>query len=88
MLLGHHQLLGCCWALLDLLVVLLGPQLGFLVIPCCSDWSADVLGKPDVVANVVVRDVCPPLRFPCLEDQLPVAPVVGVNTLASIIWIC
>ena len=43
-LLGHHQLLGCCCALLDLLAVLLGPQLGFLLIPCFSDWSADVLG--------------------------------------------
>ena len=84
-----HQwqgLLGCCWALL-------GPQLGFLMIPCCSDWSADGLGKLDVVASEVVRDVCPRLRGPRLEDQLPVAPVgnggIGVvSTLASITWVC
>ena len=80
-LLGHHQLLGCCWALL-------GPQLGFLLIPCCSDWSADGLGKPDVVASGVLRDVRLPLRGPRLEDQLPVAPVVAVSTLASITWFC
>ena len=58
------------------------------MIPCCSDWSADGLGKPDAVASEVVRDVCPPLRGPCLEDQLPVAPVVVVSTLAPITWIC
>ena len=84
-----HQwqgLLGCCWALL-------GPQLGFLLIPCCSDWSADSLGKLDVDASEVVGDACPPLRGPRLEDQLPVAPVgnggIGVaSTLASITWCC
>ena len=70
-----------CWALL-------GPQLGFLLIPCCSDWSADGLGKPDVVASEVLRDVRPPLRGPRLEDQLPVAPVTSVSTLASMTWIC
>ena len=80
-LLGHHQLLGCCWALL-------GPQLGFLLIPCCSDWSADGLGKPDVVASGVLRDVRPPLRGPRLEDQFPVAPVRRVRTLAAPPWIC
>ena len=80
-LLGHHQLLGCCWAPL-------GPQLGFLLIPCCSDWSADGPGKPDVVASGVLRDVRLPLRGPRLEDQLPVAPVVAVSTLASITWFC
>ena len=79
-----HQwqgLLGCCWALL-------GPQLGFLMIPCCSDWSADGLGKPDVVASGVLRDVRPPLRGPRLEDQFPVAPVRRVSTLAAPPWIC
>ena len=80
-LLGHHQLLGCCWALL-------GPQLGFLLIPCCSDWSADGLGKPDVVASEVLRDVRPPLRGPRVEDQFPVAPVRRVSTLAAPPWIC
>ena len=72
---------ACCWALL-------GPQLGFLLIPCCSDWSADGLGKPDVVASEVLRDVRPALRGPRLEDQLPVAPVTRVSTLASMTWIC
>ena len=71
-------LLGCCWALL-------GPQLGFLLIPCCSDWSADGLGKLDVVASEVVRDVCPPLRGPRLEDQLPVAPPLATGALGSLV---
>ena len=73
-------LLRCC--------ALLGPQLGFLLIPCCSDWSADGLGKPDVVALGVLRDVRPPLRGPRLEDQLPVAPIRRVSTLAAPPWIC
>ena len=76
-----HQwqgLLGCCWALL-------GPQLGFLLIPCCSDWSADGLGKLDVVASELVRDVCPPLRGPRLEDQLPVAPPLATEALGSLV---
>ena len=70
-----------CWALL-------GPQLGFLLIPCCFDWSAGGLGKLDVVASEVLRDVRPPLRGPRLEDQLPVAPVTSVSALASMTWIC
>ena len=68
--------------------ILLGPQSGFLLIPCCFDWSDDGLGKPDVVALGVVRDVRPPLRGPRLEDQLPVAPVRRVSTLAAPPWIC
>ena len=91
-LLGPHQLLGrlckLCNAALIRCWALLGPQLGFLLIPCCSDWSADGLGKPDVVASEVLRDVRPPLRGPRLEDQLPVAPVTSVSTLASMTWIC
>ena len=73
-------LLRCC--------ALLGPQLRFLLIPCCSDWSADGLGKPDVVASEVLRDVRPPLRGPRLEDQSPVAAVTRVSTLAAPPWIC
>ena len=57
------------------------------MIPCCSDWSDDGLGKPDVVALGVVRDVRPPLRGPRLEDQLPVAPIRRVSTLAAPPWI-
>ena len=91
-LLGPHQLLGrlcrLCSAALIRCWALLGPQLGFLLIPCCSDWSADGLGKPDVVASGVLRDVRLPLRGPRLEDQLPVAPVRRVSTLAAPPWIC
>ena len=68
--------------------ILLGPQSGFLLIPCCFDWSDDGLGKPDVVALGVVRDVRPPLRGPRLEDQLPVASIRRVSTLAAPPWIC
>ena len=41
-----------------------------------------------MVANEVLRDVRPPLRGPRLEDQLPVAPIRHVSTLAAPPGIC
>ena len=91
---GSHRLLRklcrLCSAALMRSCALLGPQLGFLFIPCCFDWSDDGVGKPDLhcaVSTAHVRDLRSQLLGPRVEDQFPVAPINRVSTLAAPPWI-